>query len=77
MSDASEPSGPPSGVSVPADIPAEALPFLHDLGYFDADQLRVGDRAPVLRLAPLHGVPLIIGEERHARPVVLIFGSYT
>jgi len=64
--------------SLPSDIPPEVVPFLQEMGYLDADRIQVGDRAPCLSLSTLDGTGTVtIGAPDAARPVVLIFGSYT
>ena len=43
-----------------------------------AGHLEVGDRAPDFSLRPLHGEDRVtLSREYEARPVVLVFGSYT
>lgn len=64
--------------SLPEGVPAEAEAFLNEMGYFEADRLRVGEQAPALELLTLREkTPVIIGARDAVRPVVLIFGSYT
>ena len=67
----------PTPANIPADVPPEAIPFLHQAGYFDDERMQVGDRVPYIELGRLDsggtvelGVPV-------ERPIVLIFGSYT
>ena len=65
-------------MSLPPDIPPDAVPFLQEMGYLDADRLHVGDLAPVLTLTSLAGnEPVTICVPGAALPTVLIFGSYT
>jgi hypothetical protein len=65
-------------MSLPPDVPPEVVGFLQEMGYLEPDRLQVGDAAPVLTLARLHGAEtVILGAPDAARPTVLIFGSYT
>ena len=61
----------------PADIPAEAIPFLEKVGYLEPDTLSVGDPAPDVPLYTPDGEEIRLGRLRGVAPVVLIFGSYT
>jgi hypothetical protein len=64
-------------MNLPPDIPPEAVPFLEEMGYLQADALKVGDPAPRLTLTRLEtGEPVQIGADA-SLPTVLIFGSYT
>lgn len=63
--------------SLPADIPSEAIPFLQEAGWLEADQLAVGSPAPDVPLFTLDGVPTRLGGAWVEKPAVLIFGSYT
>ena len=64
--------------TLPADIPPEAVSFLQEMGYLEADRLKAGDQAPQLTLHRLDtGEPVVIGDPAAALPTVLIFGSYT
>lgn len=65
-------------MSLPSELPPEAVAFLQEIGYMDADRLRVGDRAPLLTLTALQsGEPVPLGAPEASLPTVLIFGSYT
>jgi hypothetical protein len=67
-----------SAVALPADVPAEALPVLQEMGYLEPDRIGVGDRVRPLTLESLHGGDSVtVGAPDAARPTVLIFGSYT
>ena len=60
-----------------AGLPAEALPILREVGYFEEDRLSVGDLVPPLELRTLAtGEAATIGGPSD-RPTALIFGSYT
>jgi hypothetical protein len=64
--------------TLPPEIPPEAVSFLEKIGYFESDRLHTGDPVPPLSLQLLNGSGnIIIGAPETARPVVLIFGSYT
>lgn len=65
------------GTSVPPDVPPEAVAFLREVGYFDAERLREGDAVPPITLARLDGTGGVTLGAPTARPTVLIFGSYT
>lgn len=69
--DVTAPSNLPSGV------PEEAVPFLQEVGYLEADALAVGDVAPDLPLYTLEGAEVRLGRFRGHSPVVLVFGSHT
>jgi hypothetical protein len=61
---------------LPPDIPAEALSYLQQIGYLDADRLKVGDPVKPMVLMPLDGdEPVFIPGE--VRPTALVFASYT
>jgi peroxiredoxin len=64
-------------MNLPADIPAEAIPFLRDAGYLEPDRLQTGDIAPDVPLFTLDGEEVSLHRLRGDRPAVLIFGSYT
>jgi hypothetical protein len=64
-------------VKLPADIPADAVPFLHRVGYLDADRLAPGCQAPDLALSTPAGEVVRLSAAWAAAPAVLIFGSYT
>ncbi len=65
-------------MTLPPDIPPEAAGFLQEMGYLDPDRLQAGDAVPPLTLQRLHSDEFVtIGAPDAARPVVLIFGSYT
>jgi hypothetical protein len=66
-----------STTSLPPGVPAEAVPYLQEVGYLEPDGLAVGEPAPDAPVFTPEGdmVPL-----RHCwdeRPAVLIFASYT
>ena len=67
----------PSAGVLPGDIPAEAVPFLEEMGYLEPDRLSVGVPAPDVPLLTPHGEELRSSQLSGSRPVVLIFGSYT
>ena len=68
-------------MELPPDIPPEAVSFLQEIGYLQADRLRIGMTPPLLVLTALkegeEGSPVVIGAADAALPTVLIFGSYT
>jgi hypothetical protein len=65
-------------MELPPDIPPEAVNFLQEIGYLQADRLRVGMTPPPLVLTSLEdGPPIKIGRPDTTLPTVLIFGSYT
>ncbi len=65
-------------MTVPSDIPSEAIPILEEMGYLEEDRLKVGDSVPCLTLTNLSsGEPKRIGEPNAPLPTVLVFGSYT
>lgn len=65
-------------MELPPGVPPEAAGFLQEMGYLDADRLRVGDASPLLTLIPVNGGDAVtIGRPDAARPTVLLFGSYT
>ena len=64
-------------MNLPPNIPPEAVTFLTEMGYLDADRLHVGDAVPRITLNPLFGDGAVTIGTPTARPVVLIFGSYT
>lgn len=62
---------------LPSDIPAEAVPFLQEMGYLEADRLAPGDPAPDAPLHALSGETVTLARFFGERSVALIFGSYT
>jgi hypothetical protein len=63
---------------LPADIPPEAVAFLEEIGYREADALKPGDMPPPLRLTRMDSGEMVrIPPESAGLPTVLIFGSYT
>ena len=74
-------------MELPPDIPPEAVSFLQEVGYLQADRLQVGMFPPPLVLTSLTnekvtnekgntaGLPVVIGAPDAALPTVLIFGS--
>lgn len=64
-------------MNLPADIPPEALPFLRQTGYLEADRLRPGDPAPDGAVYTPAGDPAAIRRFWSERPAVFVFGSYT
>jgi hypothetical protein len=63
---------------IPDDIPAEAVPFLQEMGYLEPDRLQVGDRVTPLALTALQSEEMVVvGAPEAPRSTVLIFGSYT
>jgi hypothetical protein len=63
-------------MNLPTDIPAEAVPFLEEVGYLEPDRLSLGDPAPDVPLYTPDG-ETSLSRLRDGRPAVLIFGSYT
>jgi hypothetical protein len=63
--------------ALPPDIPLEAVGFLEQMAYFEPDRLHVGAEAPDVPLLHPDGTPARTSALWQARPVVLIFGSYT
>ena len=64
--------------NLPPDIPAEAVSFLQEMGYLDADRLAMGDSVPELILFTLDRKQMVVIGSREANlPTILIFGSYT
>ena len=61
----------------PDGIPPEAVAFLQEVGYFDAERLTAGDHAPPLKLKELTSDDEVTIGGPTDRPTVLIFGSYT
>ena len=66
-----------SASSLPAGVPPEAVPFLQEMGYLEADTVRVSDPAPIAPLFAVDGEPCSLADLWHEQPAVLIFGSYT
>ena len=65
-------------MELPPDIPPEAVKFLQEIGYLQADRLRVGMTPPPLVLTDLDNGSLVkVGESDALLPTVLVFGSYT
>ena len=63
--------------NLPPGVPEEAVPFLQEVGYLEADTLSVGDPAPDLPLYTLEGAEVRLSRFRGESPVVLVFGSHT
>jgi hypothetical protein len=63
--------------ALPPGVPPEAVDFLNEMGYLEADRLQVGGLAPDVPLLPVGGELLRTPELWRERSVVFIFGSYT
>jgi hypothetical protein len=63
--------------NLPPGIPDEAVPFLDEIGYLEADTLRVWDPAPDVPLFTPAGEEVRLARLGNECPVVLVFGSYT
>ncbi len=70
-------SAPFDPANLPPEIPAEAVPFLREVGYLEPDALGVGDPAPDAPVTTLAGDLVRLAACWRERPAVLIFGSYT
>jgi hypothetical protein len=69
-----EPSPPQD---LPAGVPAEAVPFLQEVGYLEPDHLSIGEWAPDVPVFMPEGDAVPLSRCWAERPAVLIFASYT
>ena len=64
-------------LSLPADVPAEVVPYLREMDYLTPDRLHVGDKVDPITLTALAEGRSVVICGASPRPTVLIFGSYT
>ena len=62
---------------LPPGVPAEALPFLREVGYLEPDRVAGGDAAPEVTVFTPEGDAVPLSRCWRGRPAVLIFASYT
>lgn len=63
--------------NLPPGVPPEAVPFLREVGYLEADSVAVGAPAPDVPFYTVDGEEFRLSRLRGVSPVVLIFGSHT
>jgi hypothetical protein len=63
--------------NLPPGVPAEAVPHLLNVGYFQESPLRVGDSTPSLPLFTPNGEVTEFSTLYRDKPAVLVFGSFT
>lgn len=64
-------------IQLPPGVPEFAGEILINVGYFEPDSLRVGSSVPLIELRTLDATTSIRIGGATAKPMLLIFGSYT